>query len=371
MIQVTEVTTPKDKKVFIKFPWTVYKDDPHWVPPLLMDMKKMFNEKKHPFYEYGEMKLYLARKEGQVVGRIAAIKNPLYNEHHDPNTGFFGFFECFDDQAVANALFDKAGEQLKAWGYTFIHGPANPSSNYEYGLLIDGFNDSPRVMMSYNPEYYVKLVENYGFENLKNLLAYKVPGEDADRSAKMKRVVDAVTRRYNVTLRHIDFKRLDEEVALIKEIYNECWEPNWGHIPMTEAEFNDMAAGLKQFADAEFLTFVYCDGEVAGLSMTLRDMNFVTKQMNGKIFPFGWTKLFTQKKHIKWARVLILGVLPKFQKKGLDAVLYSEILRVGLKLGCKYAEGSWILEDNPMMNRGLQAINGEVYKTYAAFGKDI
>ena len=367
MVTVSPVTNNKDKKVFMKFPWKIYKDDPHWVAPLMMDLRKMFNPKKHPFYEYGEMELFLARRGEEVVGRIAAIHNPLFHDHHDKHTGFYGFFECVDDQQVANALFDTAKAWIKKKGMSKMHGPASPSSNYDYGLLIEGFNDSPRIMMTYNPEYYVKLYENYGLKNVKNLLAYKMD-KSVYESEKLMRVAEMVKKRYKVTVRPLNMKDLKNEMELVKKVYNLAWEANWGHVPFSNAELDAMAADLKMVADADLITFGYVDGELAGMTIVLRDFYYIQKQLNGKITPFNFYKFFTQKKNIEWARVVVLGVVPEHQRKGIDAVFYQDITHtLDKKYGIKYCEGSWILEDNQMMNRGMKVVNGEVYKKYAVY----
>lgn len=368
MLQILPVQSRRDQKAFIHLPWVIYKDDPYWVPPLISEMKTWF-KRNHPFYEYGEMQFFIAKMNTQVVGRIAAINNPLYEQHHGINMGFFGFFESINDQNVANALLEAAEKWLNHRGITQIQGPANPSSNYEIGLLIEGFEDSPRIMMTYNPPYYEQLILNFGFKKVKNLLAYKVDAAEALKNKKLQRVVGLAKKRYGLTVRNFDLKNLKQEVMHLKKVYNAAWEPNWGHVPFTDKEIDAMAAGLKPIAESKLLVFGEIDGEVVAIGLALLDYNFILKQMNGRLFPFNFIKMFTQKKHIKWSRVLTLGVEPKHQKKGIDGILCYELLKAAVEMGVPYGEGSWVLEDNEMMKRSMQNFNGVVYKKYGMYEK--
>ncbi len=371
MVKIVEVDNRRLKKEFIKFPWKVYTGNVNWVPPLYMDMKEILNEKKHPFYDYGEMKLFLAYKNNEIVGRIASILNPLYNEHHPGKTGFFGFFECLNEQIVANALLDRVHDELKKEGIDILHGPASPSANYDYGLLVDGFDDPPKIMMTYNPPYYEALLLNWGLQKRVDLWAYKLDRESVLNNKKLTRLVEVVKKRSQIKLIPIDLKNLREEIKKIKHIYNTAWEPNFGHVPFTDKEIELLASQLKLIADPSLIFFGYVNGELVGIAAAIRDINFIIKQMDGKLFPFNFLKMFTQKKKINWLRVLILGILPKFQKKGFDAVFYHELIAASAKLGLNYGEASWILEDNEMMNRGMKLVNGKVYKTYRIYEKDI
>lgn len=367
MIVIQPVQTKEDQKEFINLPWKIYEDDPNWVPPLKLDMKAWFSP-KHPFYEYGEMQCFLAKMNDVVVGRVAAINNPLYNEHHigEP-TGFFGFFESIDNQEVANALFDKVRVWLKNNGFVKIQGPASPSSNYDFGLLSKGFEDSPRIMMTYNPPYYEALIRNYGFDQAKLLYAYKIDTNKAIQNERIKRGAAIVKKRTGVTIRKLRKKDLNKEMKHVKKIYNTAWEANWGHVPFTERELDQLGKGLKLIADEDLLLFVEINGEVIGKALAIPDFYYIQKQMNGKLFPFNFLKLFRQRKKIKWARVITLGVLPEYRNKGLDALLCYELLKAAQSKGILYGEGSWILEDNMMMNRAIQNVLGEVYKHYLVF----
>ncbi len=370
MIEIRAVSSKKDEKEFIRLPWKIYKGDPNWVPPLIADFKTIFSP-KHPFYEYGTMSHYLARKNGEVVGRITAITNGLHEEHQNKDEAFIGFFECINDKEVAHALLDQCFKELKAKGYRNILGPANPSISYDYGLLIDGFGEPPRIMMTYNPEYYIELLESYGFKKIKNLFAYKLDIDKASSHPKLQRVTELIKKRYNVRLRPLDMKNLDRDVDIIKHIYSIAWEKNWGDVPMTDREFEELAKAFKPLADPNLIQFAYIEDKPVAIIVSMPDWYQVTKTMDGKLFPFNFLKIFTKKKSHTWGRVILLGTLPEYRNKGFDGLLCYQTILEGQKRGIKYAEGSWILEDNVMMNRAMRNVFGVIYKTYGIFEKAV
>jgi len=367
-VEIRLVESDSDLMKFIKFQWKVYKNDPYWVPPLLMDRKKILNKKKNPFFQHASADYFLAYKDGQIVGRIAAIKNDLHNKIHEDKTGFFGFFECLNDQEVANALFDKAADWLRTRGLTSMMGPANPSSNDEWGMLLEGFDDEPRILMTYNPKYYLDLCDNYGLKKAKDLNAYSLDSDKVLGSDKLARVAELARKRANVTIKELDMKNFEKELAKVKDVYNKAWEKNWGFVPMTEAELDAMAEDLKQLVEPSLVLFAEVEGETIGFSLTMLDYNQVFKKMNGRLFPWAY-KLWTEKKNISWARVITLGLVPEYQKRGLDAVFYWEIVNRARKIGILRGEASWILEDNAMMNRGAEVMNGDLYKKYRIYEK--
>ncbi|MGB9663324.1 MAG: GNAT family N-acetyltransferase, partial [Ignavibacteria bacterium] len=223
-------------------------------------------------------------------------------------------------------------------GLTHIRGPANPSSNDEYGMLIEGFNDSPRFLMTYNPPYYLDLCENYGLKKIKDLYAYKLAYDKITKVKKIEEVQDVVRRRYNLKVTSLNMKDFDNELKKVKYVYNKAWEPNWGFVPMTDEEINAMAADLKLIVDPELVLFAEINGEVVGFSLTMPDYNEIFKKLNGRLFPFGFIRLFTDRKKIKWCRILTLGIIPKYQKKGIDGVLYYEIIHRAAKRGIYFGE---------------------------------
>ena len=365
--EIINVSSKKDLLTFIKSQWKFYLDNPNWVPPLIMDRKKLLNISKNPFFKHAEIQLFLAKNKNEVVGRIAAIKNDLHNEHHNDNVGFFGFFECVNEQQVANMLFDAAKQWLKEKGLNAMRGPANPSSNDEYGLLVEGFDDSPRILMTYNPEYYIDLCENYGFVKAKDLFAWKLETEKVLSSEKLKRVAEIAQKRSGLKVSQIDMKNFKSELDKFKYVYNKAWVPNWGFVPMTDDEINTAAKDLKTLVEPSLVLFGEINGQLVGSALVMLDYNSIFKEMNGRLFPFGFIKLFTRKKLIKWARIITLGVIPEFQKRGLDSVFYYEIVNRAAKLNIFLGEASWVLEDNEMMNRGLEVMNAHSYKKYRIY----
>lgn len=363
-IIVKRVESKSDLMKFIKLQWKILGNDTNWVPPLIMDRKKLLDRKNNPFYQHAEAEFFIAEKDGEPVGRIAAITNELHIKYHNDNAGFFGFFDSINDQSVANALFNSAKDWLKQKGVSIMRGPANPSSNDEYGMLYEGFEDQPRLLMPYNPQYYNTLCEDYGFVKAKDLFAYKLESKQVLASEKVKRVAEIAQKRAGLKISSLNLKDFKNELNKVKKVYNKAWAPNWGFVPLTDPEIDWMAKDLKPLAEPSLVLFGEIKGEIIGFALTMLDYNFIFKNMNGKLFPFGFIKLFTQKKRIPWARIITLGIVPEYQKKGLDAVFYWEILQRANKLGIHLGEASWILEDNDMMNRGAEALNASVYKKY-------
>ena len=363
-ISVKKVSTKSELNNFIKFPWQIYKGNKYWVPPLLMEQKVLLDKKKNPFFKAAEAEYFLAYREDEIVGRIAAIKNDIHLKYHNDESGQFGFFESIDDQEVANALFDKARSWIKEKGLKYMRGPANPSSNDIYGMLIEGFDDSPRLLMPYNPEYYIKLCENYGMRKGKDLYAWKLVNERLMESEKLRRGQELVRKRYDLKISQLDMKNFAKELDKFKYVYNKAWAPNWGFVPMTSEQIDAMAKDMKPLAEPSLVIFGEIDGKLIGAALVMLDYNFIFKQMNGRLFPFNFIKLFTQKKKIKWARILTLGIIPEYQKKGLDTIFYWEIVNRAAEIGIRLGEASWVLEDNDMMNRGLELMNANRYKTY-------
>lgn len=395
-LRVSAATTDSEKMQFIRFPWRVYKGDPYWVPPLIGDRKAMFDPKKNPSLEHMEVALFLASAfikradttltpdmplaslQSEVVGTIAAIINHRHNEFHNEQVGFFGFFECLNDPQVATALLDTACEWVAGRGMTAIRGPMNLSTNDECGLLVDGFDSSPMVMMTYNPPFYPVLVEQAGFHKAMDLFAYFMDfGEARDLGqlpTKLTRVAEKVRKRGEIRLRPIDMKDFDREVGRFKEIYNQAWEKNWGFVPMTEAEMDHLAQQLKQAIDPVLIWIAEVAqgpeaGRVIGVGLTVPDANVVLKHMNGRVNPLTILKALYYQRRIKAARVIALGVVEEWRGRGVDALLYYETARAALAKGYQRGEGSWILESNVMMNRALQMLGGRVYKTYRVYEK--
>lgn len=372
--EIIPVSTRYELNQFIKSQWNFYKGDKNFVPPVIQDRKKLLSKEKNPFFRHSDMQLFLAKRGREVVGRIAAISNDNHNLTHNDKVGFFGFFECENDQETANALFKAAEKWLHQRGFDTMRGPENPSQNDEVGLLINGFDSPPVMLMTYNPRYYINLIENAGFHKAKDLYAYHLTN-DLFRTEKLKKLRNLVIERQKVTLRQVNFadkEQFKKDVATIKDIYNSAWEPNWGFVKMTEEEFDFLAEDLRQVADPRFALIAESNGEVAGFALALPDINqCLIHNSKGSLLGAAW-QLFTKKRKINWLRIIVLGIVPAFQQKGIDAVLYMELGDRGPKAGIYDAEASWILEDNLMMNRGLTVtMNAQIYKTYRIYEKGI
>jgi GNAT superfamily N-acetyltransferase len=369
---VRPVRGRRDLDRFMKLPWAIYRDDPSWVPPLLMDLKTALTPGKHPYHEHADVEYFLAWRAGRPVGRIAATVNRQYVDFHGEKLGFFGFFESIDDRGVAAALLGAAEAWLRARGMERVQGPMNFSTNEEFcspGVLIDGFEIPPQVMMSHTPPYYAGLLEAAGYAKAKDLLAYYLDGPTPPE--RMVRGVERLQKSGGITIRSLDMSDFDNEVARIKEIYNSAWERNWGFVPMTDAEFDHMAKSLKPVVQPALVLIAEVRGEPVGFAIGLPDFNQVLKRINGRLFPFGLLKLLWYKRKIDDCRVLTLGLKPGFRKMGIDAMLYLRLFQDGPKVGFPTAECSWILEDNWDMRRGLERMGARIYKTYRVYEREL
>jgi GNAT superfamily N-acetyltransferase len=317
----------------------------------------------------------VAEREGRVVGRIAAIHNQLHNDTHHDRVGFFGFFECVDDQAAAAALLDAAADWLRPRGLDTIRGPASFSVNDEIGLLVDGFDTPPTLMMPHNPEYYLGLLEAAGFTTAKNLLVYEGghPTRYAPVPERLARATQLMAQRLGVTLRPMRLHDFDGELARIKTLYERCWEKNWGFVPMTEAEIDHLAAQFKPVVVPDLVPFLEKDGEPIGFALALPDLNVVLRR-NRKgwllpaVLPLFWA---LKRRTIRRARILLLGVVPEWRGRGLDAVLYHWVWTKAAQHGMYWGEASWILEDNPAMIAGLVKMGFSHYKTYRIYDRPL
>lgn len=370
-VTVTPVSSPGTRRAFIRFPWQIYAGNPCWVPPLLSEQKNLFNRRKFPFFEHSEAEFFLAYKEDQIVGRIAAIKNNNHLNTYADSVGFFGFFECRDDQEVANALFQKAEEWLARRGLTKIRGPENYSQNEECGLLIDAFDRPPVIMMPYNPPYYQRLLENYGFQKAIDLYAYAI--DYADRiPERLEQAAQRIYQQADFTVRQVNLKKIDAEIAKIRTVYNSAWAENWGAVPLTDREIEHLKRQLIQIVNSEICFIAEKDDQPIGISIAVPDLNEILIKLNGRLWPFGIFKLLTGYKQITGVRVLIMGVLKEYRHKGVDLLFYYETFKNGLKNGYNHGEMSWILENNLPMRRALEKIYGtKIYKTYRLYEKSI
>ncbi len=371
-VRIAPVRNRQDLHQFTQLPWQLYSDDPAWVPPLLFDLKKLLSPKKHPFHKHADVQYFLARLNGQVVGRIAAIVNHRHIQFHNESVGFFGFFESIDDQDVAQALLAAAEQWVGQRGVRSVRGPMSFSTNEECGLLVNGFNTAPMVMMSHHRPYYARLIRTAGYAKAKDLLAYLIDlREDATIPERLVHGVQRLQRKQAITIRSIDVRRFEEEVHLLHGIYHRAWEHNWGFVPMTEAEVDLLAHTLRLVADPKLCLIAELDNRPVGFALALPDYNQVLRRMNGRLFPLGALKLLWYKRRIDALRVLLLGTNPDVRVRGLDAMLYLKLWQEVLAYGYRLVECSWILEDNWSMQRGLERMGARIYKTYRVFEKTL
>jgi GNAT superfamily N-acetyltransferase len=336
----------------------------------------MLDRRGNPIFEHAEAEYFLAERGGAVVGRIAAIANRAHNEAHHDRVGFFGFFESVDDQAVADALLETAAGWLGSRGFDTMRGPASFSTNDESGLLVDGFDTPPVLLMPHNPPYYLALLERAGFTTAKNLLVYqhgRQGGNLIPVPERLTRATQLITERLGLTIRALRMKEFEAEVNRVKAIYNTAWESNWGFVPMTDHEIDHLARQFKPIVVPDLVPFVEKDGRVIAFALALPDLNTVLAgNRSGRLFPVLFKLLWRLKTNrIYRLRITLLGVLPEYRGKGIDALLYHWIWTRGGMLNYSWGEAGWILEDNPAMNAGLLKMGFTVYKTYRLLDRPI
>lgn len=372
-IEVAEARTRHERDVFLRLPWLIYRDDPLWVPPLLIDRKE-FLSPRHPFYAHGAAALLVARRNGQPCGRVLVSDDSRYNEYHGSNLGCFGMFEAVNDPHVAHALLDAAAGWLLARGRTRMRGPVEYSMNYTCGLLVDGFDTPPRVMMNHNPPYYAALLESYGLAKVKDLYSWWFVDPD-DMLSKWRRRAERIAERSGVVVRTFRLSQMNAELMHCKRIYNESWAKSFGFVPMTDAEFLHYGKSLKHIAVPEMLCLAEVNGQPVGFCMTLPDFNEAIKPLDdGRLtrwgLPIGLWKFWRGLQRIKTARLVTLGILEPYRRKGIAELLILRTLAHGKNV-LKYtgAELGWTLEDNAPINHTIEAVGGKRYKTYRLYEK--
>lgn len=374
-VSVTRVASKSDRDAFITFPWRIYRRDPAWVPPLIIERKEFLNREKHPFYKHGDAELFLARREGEIVGRMMASDDRNYNALHGTNLGCFGLFESIDDREVASSLFEAAANWLRAKGRAEIIGPIDYSTNYVCALLIDGFEHPPMLLTSHNPPYYAELIERCGFSKAKDWYAWWF-SKPVEAATRLRRIARRALRDQTFTIREVNMKKLDEESSRLRAIYNQAWEKNWGFVPFTEAEFHHLVKELKPLAVPEFTLIAEAGGEPAGFILGVPDINVALKHVkNGRLttfgLPIGLAKLLYYKSRTKTARLIALGVVPKYRRHGIAEILVLRMIEEAMIARGFTGELSLTLEDNHAINRFLEAIGAERYKTYRIYSRSI
>jgi len=371
-VKIIPADGSQDLRRFLDLPYCIYDGDPNWVAPLRRDMKVMFDPKKHPFHEHSDVQPYVAVRGNETVGRIAAIHNRNHVAYHDEPVGFFGFFECVDEQKVANALLATASDWLRERGLEVIRGPANFSTNESAALLVEGFDRPPTIMMPYNPEYYEDLILNAGFHSAMDMVSYYLDN-NIPPDFLLKRE-ERLAKRLEVSLRTLRKEDFAAELDRVLFVYNKAWEKNWGFVPMTDAEIRFMAHELKVavMKDPEQVIFAEnADGDPIGFALWLKDYNQALIEARGRLFPFGLLKVLRRARSIDMCRVLTLGLIEEYRHKGIDNLLYLRIFREGAAKGMTAGEFGWILEHNYPMRKPLEKLGSKVYKRYRMYDRDL
>ena len=372
-LQVVKVERKSDLNEFIRLPWSLYKDDPNWIPPLILE-RRMQLSPKNPYFEHAKFCSWITYRNGKPVGRISAQIDRLHIDRYQDATGFFGMLEAEDDSLTFRALLSTAESWLRDQGMQQISGPFNLSINQELGLLVDGFDTPPSMMMGHARPYYADRIEKDGYQKEKDLLAYII-NTDSQMTAAAKRIT--VRTKDRIHIRRLQKSDFVNELEIIRDIFNDAWSQNWGFIPWTEAEFEHLGKDLKMLADEELIKIAEADGKPAAFMVVLPNINEVIRDLNGRLLPFGWLKMLwrLKVKYPKSARIPLMGVRSQYHNSLMGAALafgiFADVQQQVLKRGIKEIELSWILEDNMRMRNIIESISGRIYKTYRIYSKKL
>jgi len=369
-LEVRPVTDKRELNAFIKLPWRVYRNEPRWVPPLLLDRKRFLDRERNPFFQHAEAEFFLAWRDGRPVGRISAQIDRNFNEYQQHEWGMFGFFECEPDPEAARALLSAAEAWLRARGRDRMVGPMSFTTNDECGVLIDGYDKPPSVLTEWHHPYYRGLIEGAGLTKAMDLYMWSL--NVADRGSvhpAIWRVAADVERKYGITVRNMRKKDMEAEIGRFLEVYNAAWERNWGFVPLTEEEVRHYAKDLKPVLDENWAFIAEKDGEPVAAGLTLPDYNQVLRHLNGRLLPFGWAKALWYRRKIDRVRVFALGAKPEWQHTGVGAKLYEMHWDAGERTGQGRGETGWTLENNKRMNRAMERMGGKIIRTYRVYEK--
>jgi GNAT superfamily N-acetyltransferase len=372
-IEMRHVRSARERATFVKMAWQFYRQDPHWVPPLIGDQLSFIDPARGAFFDHGAAELFLAYRGSQPVGRISAHVNKLYDTFFDDAKGFVGFFECEDDPATARSLFDAACGWLRDQGRKTVEGPLSFGVYDELGVLLCGFDTDPYVLTSHNPPYYPSLFEAGGWQKAVDWHAFR--GRAAEFRERFDpryfRLGERVLRRPGIRVRPMDMKNnLDGEARIVQDIFAAAWSRNWGHVPLTDREFERLKDGVKQFVIPELSFVVELEGKPIAFALSIYDANVAVKKVNGKLFPFGFLTLLTTLKKTRRFRLVLMGVLEEHRGQGMEVALYTHVIAEGLKRGFSEVEMSLIVETNDPMMRSIQRLPVEKYRTWRVYRKE-
>jgi GNAT superfamily N-acetyltransferase len=370
---IRPVHDQRDLEAFLKVPYRIYAGDPNHVFPLLADQRRFFDQAHNPFYTHAETALWIARDDaGRPLARVAACVDSYHNRHTGEQSGFFGFYECPDDPALARELLQTAAAWLKERGLTIMRGPCSFTTNHDYlGLLVDGDFGRPVVGMPYNPRWYEGQFAAFGLVKSRDLWAWRMDAPEGRIPDRVRAAMQPLLAGATFTVRPMDMRRFAEEAATVRAVYNAAWSKNWGFIPMDDAEFAYAAKDMKKMVSPDFMLIAEADGKPIGFSLTIPDFNQATQPLRGHLLPFGWLTFLLKKRRIDYARCLLLGVLPEYRGRGVDAVMIFRTFEAGFRQGIRAGECSWILEDNRSMNRIIEGMGAKVYRTYRIYDKPL
>jgi GNAT superfamily N-acetyltransferase len=368
-VELCRVASRHELEAFVALPYALHATDSCFAPPLRRDVRALLDPARNPFFRHAERELFLARRGGRVVGRIAAIHDRAHCETHRDGAGFFGFFDAIRDEAVARRLLDDASSFLSARGLRVVRGPFSPSINEEAGMLVEGFSTPSVVMMPHNPSYYPELIEAAGFKGVKDLLAFERLATELP--ARLVAATDRIARRRGLSCRALEMKRFGDEVALVQRLFNASWRGNWGAVAMTDAEVAHLAAQLEPIVVPELVVFAEAEAKTVGFAAAIPDLNVALRaNPSGRLVP-GILKVLWAARRIRRLRVILLGVLPEWHGRGVDALLYRRIWESARALGYEWAEAGWVLEDNHAMRNGLARMGFRVYKRYRVYERPL
>ena len=367
-VEVRPVRTRRELKAFIRLPWALYEGIANWVPPLISERKRFLDKTKNAFFEHAEAEYFLAWRGRSPVGRITAHVDHRFNDFQDNRWGMFGFFECEDDPQTAGALLDAAEQWLRERNRDRLIGPFDFTTNHECGVLVEGFEHPPQILENWHHPYYRELLEAHGLVKAMDLYKWEILASDQEKVYPViNELAERVGPEHGIHLRPMRKRQLRDEVRKFMDVYNDAWSHNWGFVPLTDAELDQMANELKPVLDVDFAKAAEKDGEVVGVSLTLLDFNQVLARINGRLLPLGWAKALLAQRKIDEIRVFALGVKPPYQHTGTAAALYVDVWNMVAKRRIRRAETGWILEINEPMNRAMEALTGRIVKRYRIY----
>ncbi len=368
--QVHAVKNDKDLKTFIRLPYELYKNDPNWVPPLLVEEKKKYVQ-TNPSLAHCNYQYFLLFREGKPVGRICVFINRQAVDHWKSAIGSFGSYECMNDSNGSSILLSTAKEWLRERGMVCMRGPWDFDTK-EYGFVVDGFNYQPMLMAPYNPFYYNSQMEAFGMKKVKDLLAYDLDFVNGYRlPERFIKFADRITKKHHVKIRSVDMKRLSKDVHIILDVANISTSQNWGYVPVTEEEGRAIARSMKSFVDPELVMIAEIKGRPVGYVITLPDINVIIKKLNGRLLPFGFVKLFLGRKNIRQYRIWALGIIPEYQRRAFDILFYRRLYEILMSKSPQKIEANYVLENNFAMSNPIRKLGLKEVKRYRVYELDI